>query len=75
MPDDPTVWRNVKPRPYSTEPEDVFATLAEHVHTLYNMLNSREERLRITLQDAHWATLNEVLQGDTESILFLRICA
>ena len=50
-------WRNVKPRPYSTEPEDVFAKLAEHVHTLYNILNSREGQLRITLQDAHWTTL------------------
>lgn len=66
LPDDPTAWRDVRPRRYSTEPEDVFAKLAEHVHTLYNILNSREERLRITLQDAHWTALNEVCQAFKE---------
>jgi len=59
LPDDPTGWRDVRPRRYATEPEDLFVELAEYVYTLYDILNRRDEPLRITLQDGHWTALNE----------------
>ena len=66
LPDDPTGWRDVRPRRYSTEPEDLFAALADHVNALYDILNRRDEPLRITLQDGHWTALNEVGQAFKE---------
>lgn len=63
LPDDPTAWRDVRPRRYATEPEALFKALADHVNALYDVLQRRAEPLRITLQEAHWTALNEAGQA------------
>ena len=71
VPDRPALWRDVRPRPFETAPEVLFDELSEQVLALYEVLESREEPLRLRLSAGQWNQLNASC-GAFKQRLFLR---